>query len=214
MTSKKNFLRHSRLYLILDKDVCGEKKLLPVLKGALRGGVDIVQFRDKSSSTRRMIELAGPLARLTQAQNRIFIVNDRPEAALAVSADGIHVGQDDAPVSVIRKLLGKDLIVGISCHSLADIQKAGKLDIDYAGFGPVFPTLTKPHMKGRGLTLLKKALNRAAFPVFAIGGIDQFNFPDILACGHTKVAVCRDICLASKPEKNAAHLKTLMENHV
>lgn len=214
MTSKKNSLKRSRLYLILDKDVCGERRLKSILDAALTGGVDIIQYRDKTSSTKRMIALAGPLKALTQKRDKIFIVNDRPDVALAVKADGIHLGQDDAPVSVIRKLLGNDVIVGLSCHDMPDIRRAGKLAIDYAGFGPVFPTLTKPHMKGRGLTLLKQALNAATFPVFAIGGITHKNLARILDCGCPRAAVCRDICQATEPDKMTDLLKTFMENHV
>ncbi|MFA5038753.1 MAG: thiamine phosphate synthase [Candidatus Omnitrophota bacterium] len=210
MKPKKNLLKNSRLYLILDKDVCGEKRLIPVLSRALKGGVDVVQFRDKTSSVSHMIRLAGPLAELTRRHGRIFIVNDRPEVARAVLADGIHVGQEDSPVEVLREFLGNDLLIGLSCHSLCDLKRAQDLPIDYAGFGPVFPTQTKPLVKARGTRLLKKALALCRLPVFAIGGIEKKTLSIVMAAGARRIACCREICLAENPDKTAAILKSAL----
>lgn len=211
MTSKKKLLKNSLLYLILDKDVCSEKKLPEVMEKAARGGADIIQFRDKTSSTRRMIELARPLVKIASSLKKIFIVNDRIEVAVAVDADGIHLGQDDAPVGLVRGILGKGKIIGISCHSLQDIKEARELGADYAGFGPVFKTKTKPLLEPKGIELLEKCLLLSNLPVFPIGGIEQGNLGQVVAAGARRMACCREICLSSAPQKTARLLKTMLE---
>lgn len=182
---------------------------------ALVGGVDIVQLRDKTSTTRKMIALARPLAALARAAGRLFVINDRIDVAEAVGADGIHLGQDDAPAAVARKLLGRDTLIGISCHSLKDVRESLKERVDYLGFGPVFPTMTKPGMRPRGLKLLLRVVSLTPQPVFAIGGITYGRLQDILTTGLNRVAVCREICLAKDVTGTTCLLKdTLKKNHV
>ncbi|MDD5018875.1 MAG: thiamine phosphate synthase [Candidatus Omnitrophica bacterium] len=215
MNWKKQHLKNSRLYLILDKDVCGPKKLQHVLSAALAGGVDIVQLRDKTSTTKEMIALARPLAAVARAAKRLFIINDRIDVAEAVGADGLHLGQDDAPAAIARKFLGSDALIGISCHSPKDVRESLKMPVDYLGFGPVFPTLTKPGMRPRGLKLLHQAISLTSRPVFAIGGIDLGRLRDIRTTGSDRVAVCREICLSPHITRAAERLKqTLTNTHV
>jgi thiamine-phosphate pyrophosphorylase len=209
MNWKKQHLKNSRLYLILDKDVCGAKKLKNVMSAALAGGVDIVQLRDKTSTTKEMIALAGPLAAMTRAAKRLLIINDRIDVAKAVDADGVHLGQEDAPAAVARKLLGKDALIGISCHSAKDVRESLAMPVDYLGFGPIFATLTKPGMRPRGLQLLRQILSLTPRPVFAIGGINLGRLRQgVLATEAGRVAVCREICLA----KNIAGTTRLLKN--
>ncbi len=213
MNLKKQRLKNSRLYLILDKDVCGPKKLKKVMSAALAGGVDIVQLRDKTSTTKEMIALAKPLASMARRAGRLFIINDRIDVALASAADGVHLGQDDTPIAVARKLLNANALIGISCHSLKDVRASRYMEVDYLGFGPVFATQTKPEMRPRGLTLLRQALSLTSRPVFAIGGINLDRLQNILSIRTNRIAVCRDICLAKNIISATRRLKTALENN-
>ncbi|MDD5538287.1 MAG: thiamine phosphate synthase [Candidatus Omnitrophica bacterium] len=215
MNWKNQHLKNSRLYLILDKDVCGPKKLSCIMSAALAGGVDIVQLRDKTSTTREMIALARPLAAMARAAKRLLIINDRIDVAMAVEADGVHLGQEDAPAAVARKLLGKDMLIGISCHSAKDVRESLAMPVDYLGFGPIFATLTKPGMRPRGLQLLRQILPLTPRPVFAIGGIHLDRLQDILTTGLNRAAVCREICLAKDISGTTRLLKSALgKNHV
>lgn len=211
MNWKKQHLKNSRLYLILDKDVCGPQKLKSIMVAALAGGVDIVQLRDKTSTAREMIAFAAPLASMARRAGCLFIINDRIDVAKAVDADGVHLGQDDAPVAVARKLLEREAIIGISCHTLKDVRESRKMAVDYLGFGPVFATLTKPGMRPRGLTLLRHALSLTSRPVFAIGGIDLGRLPSISSAGSNRAAVCREICLAKDITSATRKLKAVLK---
>ena len=124
MRLKKRLLNGSRLYLILDKSACGRKNLKTVLKRAIRGGVDIVQYRDKASATKTVIRQARFLLETARRSRIPFIINDRLDVALSINADGLHLGQEDAPVRVARKVLGENKIIGLSCHSLSQVRKA------------------------------------------------------------------------------------------
>lgn len=193
--SKKRSLKNIRLYLILDKPVCGSD-IKKILTQAIKGGIDIVQFRDKFASAKEMIKNALPLLTLARQHNIPFIINDRLDVALAVNADGLHIGQDDTPVDLARKLLGKNKLLGLSCHCQSEIKEAQNKPIDYCGFGPVFKTATKPHLTPRGLKNLRNALKISHKPVFAIGGVCQKNLALLKKSGVKRIAVCRDICLA------------------
>ncbi len=179
---------------------------------ALAGGADIVQLRDKTSTTKEMIALAKPLASIARRAKRLFIVNDRIDVALASAADGVHLGQDDAPVALARTLLGPDALIGISCHSLKDVGASRKMPVDYLGFGPVFATQTKPDMRPRGLALLRQALSLTSRPVFAIGGIHLDRLQNILITRANRIAVCREICLAKNITLATRRLKTFIDN--
>lgn len=203
---KKRSLKNIRLYLILDSFVCG-KHIKKILLSAIKGGIDIVQFRDKCSSTKQMIEKAKPLLALAREHKIPFIINDKLDVALALNADGLHIGQDDTPVQLARKLLGDDKFLGLSCHSVSQIKKAQKEKIDYCGFGPVFKTATKPKVKPRGLKQLEKALSISRLPVFAIGGVTKNNLKTLFHSNATRIAICRDICLSRDITKTTKKIK-------
>lgn len=207
MNSKKKRLSASRLCLILDKAVCGRNRLERILKDAIKGGADIVQFRDKVSTTKTMIGEARGLLKIARQNNVPFLINDRLDVAAAVDADGLHLGQDDMPPDVARKILGRGKIIGLSCHSVKDIKAGQKEDVDYFGFGPVFKTETKPLMKSRGVAALQKALDCAERPVFAIGGITEEKIAGLPASDKLAVAVCREICLARDVARKTQRLK-------
>lgn len=209
MNLRKKQLKDSRLYLILDKPTCGAKDEKTILKKALQGGVDIVQLRDKTSSTKTLMRTAQALKKIAHKLNIPFIINDRLDIALAINADGVHLGQDDLPVSAARKILGKKKIIGLSTHSLKEVKAAQKEPIDYIGFGPVFKTATKPDLAPKGIEMLKAALKASELPVFPIGGIEESTLSAIISkkINITCAAVCRPICISNNPKQSAQKLK-------
>jgi len=178
-----------------------------VLRRALRGGVDAVQYRDKTCPSDKMVRQAKRLLAVTRPRGVPFLINDRLAVALAVKADGIHLGQDDLPVALARRLLGKKAIIGLSCHSLAEIKKAQGLDVDYLGFGPVFATGTKPGLKAKGVAALRQAARASRKPVFAIGGITRETLAALRGIDRLRIAVCRGLCRAKDPARAARQLK-------
>lgn len=179
-----------------------------VLRGALHGGVDVVQLRLKDAGDDEVIATGRRYARICAEFGVPLILNDRPELVIGVGADGVHVGQDDTPVAQARAIVGDDRIVGLSTHSPAQIDAAGAEDLDYIGVGPVHPTPTKPGRPAVGAELIAYAARSAPVPFFAIGGIDRANVSAVLAAGARRIAVVRAIGEASDP---AAAARTLIE---
>ena len=212
MTSKKKSLAGSRLYLILDKGVCGTRPLSEVLKKALAGGVDIVQWRDKISNAARAVKEARALLAICRRRNIPFIINDRLDVALAIMPDGIHLGQGDLKVSTARMIFGNDILIGLSCQKRKHITSTLREKIDYYGFGPVFPTKTKKAGSPLGANAYKQAANATSRPVFAIGGINTENL-EKFAGKKTRIAVSREICRAKNiPESTRLLKQNLMRN--
>src|SRR3990167_7876511 len=154
MVSLKASLKKARVYLILDTQVNGYDELFEILKQSLNTGVDIVQLRDKFAKAIETLKFAKKAVRLINGRIP-FIVNDRVDLALASQAAGVHLGQDDLPISEARKLMGKKAIIGVSCQNLIQAQEAKKQGADYIGFGSVFKTETKPDRQPMDLKLLK-----------------------------------------------------------
>jgi len=194
------------LYLVLDRDVCDYGRLWDVLKASVRGGVDIVQLRDKRGSAREILEFSEKAIKFLRGRVP-FIINDRVDLALAARADGVHLGQDDIPVAVGRKILGRKALIGVSCQRLEHLRSALRNGADYVGFGSIFKTKTKPHRHPMSLALLEKAVMASKIPLFAIGGINSENLKQIDVRGVHHVAVCRTICLADNVEKMTRDLK-------
>lgn len=207
MRLNKKQLKDSRLYLILDQAVCGNRPVDQVLRQALQGGVDIVQYRDKESSTKSMIQRAARLHRLAKKYGVPFLINDRLDVAIACDAEGIHLGQDDMPAQLCRRILGPRKIIGLSCHSSREIKQAQNNNVDYLAFGPIFPTSLKTHLRPRGLKVLKKLAPKTRRPLFAVGGIEKSNIGQIVALSNVGAAVCREICQSKNPLKAARYLK-------
>jgi len=199
-------LADAKLYLILDTEVLDHSELLQVLKDSVRGGIDIVQLRDKKGSTKDILDLCRKVLRITKHKIP-FIVNDRADLALAADADGLHVGQEDLDYTLARKIMGQDKIIGVSCQTLRQASLADVLGADYIGFGSVFQTKTKPGRQAMDLELLKKVIKRINVPVFPIGGISRSNIDQLIPLGVTKVAVCRDILLAKNAVQAVRELK-------
>ncbi len=206
MISKRSRLKKCSLYLILDPQVCDYERLFEVLKAGVNNGVDIVQLRDKLGTVKNALAFI-KRARCYLKGRIPFIVNDRADLARIAAASGVHVGQDDMEVVAVRRICGSGVLVGKSCQSLAHLAAAQREGADYAGFGSVFRTLTKPGRSPMDLGLLREACASAKIPVFAIGGITQDNITRVRECGVTRVAVCREILLARDPGRAARELK-------
>src|SRR5579872_2600562 len=191
----------ARLYVITCPPPGGPQGYGAMVKAACEGGADVVQFRDKTLSWKERYEVAGQLRKICRNYQVLFIVNDAVDMALAVQADGVHLGQDDLPQAVAKELVQrggvKDFLIGRSTHSLEQALQAEREGADYIGIGPVFSTPTKPTYDPVGLELLHQVTARVGTPHVAIGGIDAGNVEQVLAAGADRVAVVRAICGAT-----------------
>ena len=195
MRSNKKLLEKAKLYLILDAQVLNYNALLQVLKDSVRGGIDIVQLRDKNGSAKEILEFCREALRITRHQIP-FIVNDRADLSIISGADGLHVGQEDLSCLQARKIMGQGKMIGVSCQTLAQALQAQAQGADYLGFGSVFQTKTKPGRQPMDLDLLRNVIAQVKIPIFPIGGIDRINIGQLTPLGVKRVAVCRDILLA------------------
>ena len=189
-------LQNAALYLITSPS----ENLLSVVDQALQGGVTLVQYRDKEIEDDNIcLAQAQQLCQLCHKYNALFIVNDRVDLAVAVDADGVHLGQQDIPIALARHILGSQKIVGRSTTNPEEMQKALAEGADYIGVGPVFKTPTKPTKAAAGFEYVRYAAANSPIPWFAIGGIDLKNFPNVLEAGAERVAVVRAIMQAEQP---------------
>lgn len=155
---------------------------------AIAGGTRLIQYRDKVNTRRVMYENAKHLRKITAESGAIFIINDQADLALAVGADGVHIGQDDLPIGVARKILGTKAIIGISTHTLEEAIAAELEGADYIGFGPIFKTKTKSDAQPpTGISAIGKITQKVKIPLVAIGGIKQTDLPAIFAAGAESV---------------------------
>ncbi len=205
---KKWRLDKAQLYLILDAEVIDYEKMMRITPLAIKGGVDIIQLRDKRGTSRDVCQIAKKLCSVIQGKIP-FIVNDRVDIALAAGADGVHIGQEDLPLKDVRKIVGPDFLIGVSCQKLHHLPQAQK-EADYIGFGSVFKTLTKPDRQPMDLGLLQKAWQQSGIPLFAVGGITRKNIRQLTDRGISKIAICREICLAEDVYTTCAYLKEIL----
>jgi thiamine-phosphate pyrophosphorylase len=195
-------LASARLYLVL------EGRDVDVLEPALRGGVDVVQLRDKELSDDELVRAAGPFRRACTEHGALFVLNDRPDLVDACDADGVHVGQSDASVADARAAVGGECIVGLSIETE---EQLGAIDgADYLGVGAVFATPTKTESVAGGLELVRATAARVRVPWFAIGGIELGNVAEVAAAGAPGVAVVRAIRDADDPEAAARALRAAL----
>lgn len=180
-------LPKNELYVIIDRNFAKVKNYVRMARKVIKGGAKIIQLREKEMSTRRLISIARKLRKLTKKAGVMFIVNDRVDVALSVGADGVHLGKDDLPIKLARKLLGRK-IVGFSSHSLKQAIKAEKEGASYISFGPVFATTSKPNLKPVGLDLISKVKKAVGIPLVAIGGINPNNIDKVVKAGADNVA--------------------------
>lgn len=191
---KKRLLRNSRLYAVIDKKVCGRSPVSNTAKTLRDAGVGIVQFRDKYSHKEDILKDAYSISRVLSNSKTLFIINDYLDVAKLLNCDGVHLGQSDSSIEIARKIVGKDKIIGVSCHNPRQAVTAQNKGADYIGIGPIFATSTKPNTKPIGLDLIKILNKKIRIPYFAIGGIDQDNLKAVLSSGAKRVAVCKAVC--------------------
>jgi len=207
MLLKRESLHKAGLYLVLDRQVNDDGRLLEIARESIRHGVDIIQLRDKLGKARDTLRCFKGILR--EVNGRVpVIMNDRVDLAIAAGADGVHLGQDDIPVKDARRMLGPKIMIGVSCQSYEHARQAQNEGADYIGFGSVFKTLTKPERNPMNLDLLKKVVREVSIPVFAIGGIAPENIAVLRGIGVKHFAVCRAICMAKNIEKAIIGLKT------
>lgn len=192
---RHQLLLRSRLYLVTSPS----EALFTIVEAALVGGVTLVQYRDKTSIDRERLLVAQQLCQLCHQYGALFIINDRIDLALAVDADGVHLGQQDVSIAVARQLLGSQRLIGRSTTNPEEMQRAIQEGADYIGVGPVYETPTKVDKAATGLDYVYYAAQHASIAWFAIGGIDVNNVNDVIAAGAERLAVVRAIMQAEQP---------------
>ena len=199
-------LAKARLYFVTDTSTDEH-----ALREALAGGVDILQLREKDAPDDEILAAAATFRALCDEHGALFVLNDRPDLAAAGGADGVHIGQADAPIDRVREQVGRDLLIGLSTHSREQLAAALETDADYVCVGPVYATPTKPDYPAVGLELVRHAAQAVERPWFAIGGIDGTNVGEVAAAGAPRVAVVRAIRDAPEPRAAAAGLRAVLE---
>ncbi|WP_407393932.1 thiamine phosphate synthase [Methanobrevibacter sp.] len=193
------------LYLVTDKSDDVEK-FLNTIEEAIKGGVTVVQIREKTAETLDFYNLALKVKEITTKYNVPLIINDRVDVALAIDADGVHVGQSDIPCDVTRRLIGEDKILGVSAATIEEAQKAQKDGADYIGAGAVFPTATKDDAPKITKKDLKEVVDSIDIPVVAIGGINHDNASELIDTGIAGLSVVSAIMSSDDPKKSSEEL--------
>lgn len=199
-----------RLYLVTDdqQDLATLKR---VVRKAVEGGVTMVQVREKHGNVRAFIERAQAVKEILKDTDVPLIINDRLDVALAVDADGVHLGQSDMPAIIARELIGPNKILGLSIENEEQLAQADSLPIDYIGLSAIFATPTKTNTKKHwGIDGLKMALETTSLPIVAIGGINESNIPQLSATGVHGLALVSAICHAEDPKVASEYLLGLM----
>jgi thiamine-phosphate pyrophosphorylase len=196
---RRHRLARARLYVVTDARVV-RGDLEAFLEAILEAGTDIVQLREKDAEAGDLLRWGEVFKVAADRHGALFVVNDRPDVAVALEADGVHVGQNDIPPEVTRRLVGPDLIVGLSTHSQEQLRAASPR-ADYVCVGPVHTTPTKPGRPAVGLDLVRTAARRERRPWFAIGGIDPRTLPDVVEHGARRIVVVRAVTESDDPGK-------------
>jgi thiamine-phosphate pyrophosphorylase len=202
---RRERLRTARLYFVCDARPPGDLEAL--LRAALGGGVDIVQLREKALGREEIERAATTFRRVADTYSALFIVNDDPEMARLVGADGVHVGQDDVSAEEARQLLGPNAIIGLSTHSPEQLAASAERPVDYVSAGPIWETPTKAGRPAVGLSYIEHAAEHAPHPFFAIGGIEPANAEQVVRAGAERLCAVRAIRDAADPAAAAAALR-------
>jgi thiamine-phosphate pyrophosphorylase len=196
------------VYLVTDRPLSLGRDMEWIVEEAVKGGVTMVQLREKECSTREFIELAFRLKQKLTPYGVPLIINDRADVALAADADGLHIGQSDMTYEMARRILGKNKIIGLSVENIDQVHQANTLDVDYIGISPVFSTSTKTDTASPfGLEGIRQVMAVSKHPAVAIGGINSDNVVDVMKAGANGIAVVSAICSASSPREAALALK-------
>lgn len=177
------------MYVISDTEVSRGRGHEEVVSAALAGGAKVIQLREKRLSFREAYPVAMRLREMTRRAGALFIINDSVELALAVDADGVHLGQEDMPLEVARRLMGNSRIIGVSTHSLKQALSAEEGGADYIGFGPMYATSTKDAGEAKGPEALRSLRANIKIPIVAIGGINEGNAREVISAGADALAV-------------------------
>lgn len=196
---RRELIRSSAVYLVTEEALSAGRRSEEIAEAALRAGVRVVQVREKEGSARRALDVAVNLRELTRRYGALLLVNDRIDIAIAAEADGVHVGQEDLPMELARRLLGDDALVGLSITDADQLAVLDEAESDYLGVGAVFPTGSKGDATLTGLPLLAAARAATHAPIVAIGGIDAGNAALAVAAGADSVAVISAITQAPDP---------------
>ena len=189
-----------KLCLITDTVIQKKYSHLQIAQMAIKGGADIIQLRDKTLPTGKLIETAKKITMLCRKHNVLFIVNDRVDVVMASGADGVHLGKEDIPVKDARKLLGSRKIIGGTAHSLNEAKLREKEGADYVGFGHIYPTKSKYKAdKAKGTKLLAEVVRKVKIPVIAIGGISLNNIDDVTDTNVHGIAVIGSVLNSPSP---------------
>jgi thiamine-phosphate pyrophosphorylase len=211
-------LSRSRLYGILDLGYVDKREAVELAKRLMEGGVDLLQLRAKNLPVAEIEMVAAELHTVTRNQGVPLIINDHPEIARSVEAEGVHLGQDDMPIAAAREIVGANCAVGKSTHSLDQAIRAFYEGADYIGFGPIFATPTKPDYAPIGLQHISAAHDAVRIPVFCIGGIKLDNLPQVIEAGARRVVIVSgllqavDIVAYGRAAKELLNRKSKIEN--
>jgi thiamine-phosphate pyrophosphorylase len=186
-----------------------------VTRSLIKGGADIIQLRAKDIAEEEVLEMALQLALICRDAEIPFIVNDFPKIAKLVKSDGLHIGQEDGALKEVRKIVGDEMIIGRSTHSLEQAERALLEGFDYIGFGPIFPTPTKKGREGIGLDHISVVQEKIGkeIPVFCIGGITRNNLETVAEAGARRVVIVSDLLQAESIEKAASSAKNIITNY-
>ncbi|KJD35948.1 thiamine-phosphate pyrophosphorylase [Tamlana sedimentorum] len=201
-----------RLMFVTDDRIKDDTLFFKILEASLKGGTTIVQLREKQLHTKLFYHRAQQAKSICETYNVPLIINDRVDIALAINADGVHLGQNDMPVNIARKLLGENKIIGLSVSNIQQAEASNRLNINYIGISPIFSTNTKTKDldKPMGISGLKNIRKISNNPIVCIGGVDEKNVSEIIKNGANGIAVVSAISKAKNPENAAKYLKQLL----
>ena len=197
------------LYLCTDRSIMSDASIEECVEKSLKGGVSVVQIREKDCSGKEFLQIAKSVKEITKRYNVPLIINDRVDVAIAVGADGVHVGQDDLPCTIVRSMVGEDMIIGVSASSLTEALKAQQDGADYIGVGAMFATDTKTDAKVVTMEELDRIRREVSIPIVVIGGINKTTLPDFIGKGIDGIAVVSAIVSQNDVESAARELKSM-----
>lgn len=203
--------RRLRLYVVTDRELARGRSETEVVRQALAGGATAIQLRAKELGGRELYRIGKELRQITREAGALFFVNDRLDVAMAVEADGVHLGQEDLPLAHARRIAGPDLLIGITAETVDQAVEAERGGADYLGTRAVFATPTKAYREPMGLGLLAEMVRAVAIPVVAIGGIKAGNAREVLATGVAGLAVVSAVVAAEDVRAAAARLAAVIE---
>jgi thiamine-phosphate pyrophosphorylase len=206
MTNTTGSRRIEGLYVIIDPAACRERDPVQVARDALDGGASTIQWRDKLRDKGDQLEQAGAIRDSCRQAGALVIINDHADLALALAADGVHLGQHDLPITAVRPIVGDEMIIGVSTNNADEAQAAENAGADYVAVGAIFPTVSKSVTREANLERIAEIRRVVRIPVVAIGGINATNIASVIEAGAAAAAVISAVCGADDPREAAAEL--------